>query len=158
MGEGGGRAHRGRRAAGAGAILWGPPRADGTRKVRAKAVVALPNVPHAQVAEAWGGSAAVTLLTAIPAEVRLAKVIGDNLGVVRYGAETGALRNPAMHQPLAEALATAAEKGWSLRWRAVRRRLNKAADEVATEGVWWAQRLAAQGVTAPQTRVMWFDT
>ena len=86
----------------------------------------------------------------------VARIIGDNFGVVRYGAECGALRNLAMHQPLADAIANAAEKGWALKWRAVRRRLNKAADEVATEGVHWAHRLQQIGVCEPRTHVEWF--
>ena len=38
-------------------------------------------------------------------------------------------------------LADAAEAGWTLQWQAVRRRLNRAADALATVGVHWAARL-----------------
>ena len=118
--------------------------------------MALPDEPHAQVAEAWGAKLGLDLLRDTKADVRRARVIGDNLGVVRYGAEMGALRNPAMHRPLADALAAIAEGGWHLRWRAVRRRLNKAADAVATEAVLWAHRLRADGQFAPAGKVEWF--
>ena len=154
--DGGAREINGQRAAGAGAILWGPPQPDGSRPALARAWVALPLEPHAQVAEAWGAKLGLDLLKAAGAITRRARVIGDNLGVVRYGAEMGALRNPAMHRPLADALAIAAEGGWHLRWRAVRRRLNKAADAVATEAVLWAHKLRAQGHTEPNRHTEWF--
>ena len=38
---------------------------------------------------------------------RRACVVGDNLAVVRYGAERGRLHNATMHRPLASALASA---------------------------------------------------
>ena len=118
--------------------------------------MALPQEPYAQVAEAWGGKLGLDLLTACQADTRIARVIGDNLGVIRYGAERAALRNPAIHRPLATALAEAAEKGWTVHWRAVRRRLNKAADAGATEAVLWAHRLRKQGATQPEVHVEWF--
>ena len=96
---------------------------------------------------------AANLLGERPALLRHARIIGDNLGVVRYGAEKGHLRRPEMHRPMAGPLATCAEKGWQIKWRAVRRRLNKAADAVATEGVEWAHRLLKQGISAVRIRI-----
>ena len=154
--DGGARPLGGARAAGAGALLWGPPAPDGTRRVIARALVALPGEPHAQVAEAWGAKLAVDLLTAHAPGDRRAQVIGDNLAVVRYGAERGALRRPGMHGPLAAALARAAEKGWHLSWTAVRRRLNEAAAAAATSAVHWAHQLRQQGHTDPVTHIEWF--
>ena len=61
-----------------------------------------------------------------------------------------------MQHPMAGELARAIEAGWHLTWKAVRRRLNKAADEVATEGVRWAHDLLKQGHKQPQVRVQWF--
>ena len=60
-----------------------------------------------------------------------------------------------MQQILDTRLATLAERGWTLTWRAVRRRLNKEADRAATEGVLWAAALQAEGTTGPATRVVW---
>ena len=91
-----------------------------------------------------------------PPSVRWAQIVGDNLGVVRYGGEKGHLRRPDMHRPLAAALADAAERGWHLHWRAVRRRLNHAADAAATEGVERAHRLKAQGNLEPDVEIQWF--
>ena len=154
--DGGARPLGDARAAGAAALLWGPPASDGSRKVLARALVALPGEPHAQVAEAWGGKLSTDLLTTLAPADRRAHVIGDNLAVVRYGAERGALRRPGMHGPLAASLARAAEKGWHLAWTAVRRRLNKAADAAATTAVHWAHRLRQQGCTAPVVHIQWF--
>ena len=58
-------------------------------------------------------------------------MVGDNTGVVRYGADTGRLRQPEMQAHLDGPLADAAEAGWRLTWQAVRRRLNAAADRIA---------------------------
>ena len=63
-----------------------------------------------------------------------------------------------MQQILDTRLATLAERGWTLAWRAVRRRLNEEADLAATEGVLWAAALQAEGATDPATRVVWERT
>ena len=115
--DGGARARNGVRAAGAGAILWGPADAKGHRQAKARALVALPAVPYAQVAEAWGCRLALALLMATGAEDRRAEIIGDNLNVVRYGAETGAIRQADLHEVLADPMAAAAERGWHIRWK-----------------------------------------
>ena len=60
-----------------------------------------------------------------------------------------------MQAQLEAALATTLSQGWHLTWQAVRRRLNQAADALATEGVLWARDLAAQGVTTVSTRTTW---
>ena len=48
-------------------------------------------------------------------------------------------------------------QGWPLTWQAVRRRLNTAADTLATAGVQWAARLADAGQYATQTQIQWCD-
>ena len=153
--DGGARAGASGRAAGAAALLWGPPAPDGTRTIVARAMVALPGEAFAQVAEAWGAKLALGLLSTMSTDERRARIIGDNLAVVRYGAERGALRRPGMQGLLAPALAQTAEKGWHLSWTAVRRRLNKAADAAATAAVLWAHRLRRAGHTRPVTTVDW---
>ena len=45
-------------------------------------------------------------------------------------------------------LARVLDKGCILEWQAVRRRLNKQSDELATRGVFWAAELRDQGLTS----------
>ena len=154
--DGRAKAQAGSRAAGAAAILWGHPLHDGSRTLLARALVSLPEVPHAQEAEAWGATLAVDLLASVPGPLRKARIIGDNLAVVRYGAEKGHLHRPEIHRPLASALAAAAERGWHLKWQAVRRRLNKAADAAATEAVLAAHARRREGQKEPVVTVQHF--
>merc|ERR1739836_366791 len=105
----------GRRVAGAGACLWGPPARDGTREVVASALVPLPAEQHAQVAEAWGARLAAMLI---------ARVVGDNLSVVRYCAGRARLHRLALQRVLEPALGLLSGLGWKITWLAVRRRLN----------------------------------
>eukprot|EP00969_Alexandrium_andersonii_P337995 14937183-Alexandrium_andersonii.AAC.1 len=71
------------RVAGAGAALWSRPDEVGVRVLMGCATVALPAVPHAQEAEAWGARLALLLLLRAPAPLVEdgALVVGDNLGV-----------------------------------------------------------------------------
>ena len=153
--DGGARDIGGVRVAGAGAVLWA--QCDGLSGYRcaARATVALPAEEHAQVAEAWGGRVALDLLLRTQADLRLARVIGDNLGVIRYGAGEARLRRPAMQSVLEPLLGRIALAGWGLSWQAVRRRLNGAADALATDGVHWAASLARAGVTEPRLHIEW---
>ena len=146
---------RGRRVAGASAILWGPPGPDGERPIVARAVVALPGVEHAQTAEAEGCAAALDLLAKCEATLRATRATGDNLAVVRYCAAQGRLRRPQMQQTLAGRQAALHERGWDLSWAAARRRLNAEAERTATEGLLWAAERLAVGRLAPATWVVW---
>eukprot|EP00959_Pyramimonas_sp_CCMP1952_P010674 223598-Pyramimonas_sp.AAC.1 len=53
------------------------------------------------------------------------------------------------------ALRQASEAGWTLTWQAVRRRLNKAADRLATLGVFWADALRRAGDLAVTSWIVW---
>ena len=86
---------------------------------------------------------------------RAARVVGDNLPVLQYGAGAGRLRRPAMYAAIAGPLAALAADGWTLDWTAVRRRLDKAADAGATTAVFWARRLWADGVRRPVEWTEW---
>ena len=119
-------------------------------------MVALPGEAYAQVAEAWWCRLALELLQAVHADPRTARMVGDNLAVIRYGAGTQRLRRTALQQVVDAALPTTLAAGWILDWLAVRRRFNQAADAVATEAVQWAHRLRRQGERAPSQRVEWF--
>ena len=147
--DGGARLLHGRRVAGAGALLWGAPDAAGRRPILARARVALPAEEHAQVAEAWGLRLGLLLLRRQRPSDRRARVIGDNLAVVRFGASMGRLRGAHMHGLVGPMLSSLHSQGWTLDWRAVRRRLNAAADEVATDAVHMAAGRAAQGLWQP---------
>ena len=153
--DGGARTLRGRRVAGAGAILWGPPGPDGARPPLGRAVAALPSTAHAQEAEAWGCRLALEMLEAVQPRLRQACIVGDNLAVVRYGAGHCRLRRVHMQALLEPGLARIARAGWAFDWFAVRRRLNGDADDAATEGVYQAAALADQGVQSPRTTTHW---
>ena len=114
--------------------------------MEAKAVVAIPWDASAQVAEAHGCRAALRLLQVYAGGERRARVAGDNLAVIRYGAGTAGMRVTPQQALLEVALGETYTKGWDLDWQAVRRRLNTEADGLATMGVYQAARCAAQGV------------
>ena len=144
--DGGARDIDGHRVAGAAAVLWGPPAEGGDRPAVARTRLALPQEPHAQLAEAEGCGAALRLLRRLDPMHRAARVVGDNLAVLQFGAGLGRLRRPAMHSAISGPLAALLADGWSLEWTAVRRRLNQAADAGATSAVHWAGRLRADGL------------
>ena len=62
----------------------------------ASIIVALPDVDNAQIAEATGCRAALAALVHTDATHRAARVVGDNLAVVRYGAGTGRFQRPIL--------------------------------------------------------------
>ena len=121
----------------------------------ARTILALPRVPHAQEAEASGCGEGLDLLLALDgAFPRRVLVSGDNLAVVRYCAGAGRLRKEAMYARLDYRLGALLARGWHIEWRAVRRRLNKAADRLATAGVQWAGSLPA-GQDQRELRLTW---
>jgi len=156
--DGGVREVRGHRVAGAGAILWSIEPSTGIAALVAEAIVALPSVRCSQTAEAWGARAALDLLRQTSATRRCARVCGDNLAVVRFGAAHGRLRRPEVQCILEPALTAMCTAGWLLDWHAVRRRLNIAADTAATSALFWAARLADDGVQQRRVRVTWRHT
>ena len=145
-----------RKVAGAGSTLWHFPPNGGEPIHLASTVVALPGCDNAQVAEATGCRAALALLTYTTGR-RAARVIGDNLAVVRYGAGTGRFQRVVLQAQMELSLAPLAQRGWALQWHAVRRRLNKAADRLATLGVFWAAVLARRGEARVRTHTVWHE-
>ena len=83
---------------------------------------------------------------------------GDNLAVVRYGAGQGMLRREAMFSRLDGRLGALLSRGWDIQWRAVRRRLNRAADALATVGVQWAAQLQLDEGREEQRYTWQWDT
>ena len=143
-----------RKVAGAGATLWHFPPDGGEPQLLASTVVALPGCDNAQVAEATGCRAALALLAHTHGR-RAARVVGDNLAVVRYGAGTGRFQRVPLQAQMELSLGPLAQRGWALQWHAVRRRLNKAADRLATLGVFWAASLARRGDMDVRTHTVW---
>ena len=139
-------------------VRWSPAPAwedGGSPECLARARAAIPWPASAQVAEAVGCRLALSLLTALRPERRAARVVGDNLAVVRYGAGTARLRQTELQAHLELGLGQALSAGWRLLWCAVRRRLNQAADALAAEGRAWADRLAGEGAIRIQARIDW---
>ena len=66
--------------------------------------------------------------------------MGDNLPIIRIAACNARLRSDATWAELEDALMTLAQRRWRPRWHAVRRHLNRAADALATQGVYDALR------------------
>ena len=121
----------------------------------ARTTVAIPWAASAQLAEALGCRAALELLGAVGDGGRRARVVGDNLAVIRYGAGTVGLRALPQQSILEGALAAVYARGWQLSWQAVRRRLNGEADRLATLGIRWAERCRAQGHGQLRQRTEW---
>jgi len=141
--DGGAREVAGRRVAGAAAILWGPGRNQPMAQL-AVATVKLPHVSRAPEAEAWGGTPCTHLVAEGDGETRTARVSGDNLAVVRFCAATARLRGAEHQQLLERPLADLHLRGWGLSWLAVPRRMNMAADSLATEAIRRATTLPAE--------------
>ena len=155
--DGGARSIEGApKVTGAGATLWRRDCEGGPPQLAASCVVALPGTDNAQIAEATGCRAALALLTGPDPDYRAARVVGDNLAAVRYGAGTGQYRRIHLGEQMDPALRPLAEGG-ALTWQAVRRRLNVAADRLAALGVFWAHALAKNGTTRALTWTVWHD-
>ena len=135
------------RAAGAAAILLGPPGPDGVRPVIGTYLTALPAESRSEVAEAWGARAAARA-TATQPSGRVA-IAGDNPGVVRYCAGSGNLTSPITHEVLDHAIAQLASQGRGQQWILIPRALNKAAHEAARRAAARAANLLERGSLAP---------
>ena len=134
--DGGARAPTGWsiRSAGAAAVLWGPRGDDGARTPMRAILSSLPAVETAPAAEAHGLRLTFHLLREIPTATS-ASIVGDNVATVRFGNGTGMLRAPHLVDLVSNPLGDALQRGWRLRWLAVRRHLNKVADACATLAV-----------------------
>ena len=95
-------------------------------------------------AEAFGCRAALLWNANRGGNERTVRIAGDNLAVARYCAHVSQLRRPNIQSLLEEPLGDVYARGWSVEWVAARRHLNRAADVLATAGVFWAARLAEQ--------------
>eukprot|EP00959_Pyramimonas_sp_CCMP1952_P237840 4969856-Pyramimonas_sp.AAC.1 len=84
--------------------------------------------------EVTGCRAGLALLSHLKGPIRTARIVGDDLAAVRYGAGTARYRRLHLARQMEDALGQAEGAGWVLTWQAVRRRLNKAPDSPATIG------------------------
>ena len=109
----------------------------------------------AVIAEAAGAALALRLLLQVHADVRQARVYGDCLPVVRFGAATGRLRHPLAHRPLAPALGQIRSAGWSLARHAIPRRHNQAADALATQAALACGPPDRPAAPFPEARFTW---
>ena len=141
--------------AGAGAVLWTHSAAGAPPTRLASVTIATPWDAGAQTAEAIGRGAAFHLLASLSPPHRAARIVGDNLAVIRYCAGSARLRRTSMQAHLEPNLATTLARGWRLAWQAVRRRLNQAADAFATAGTRWAGALLDQSVHEVRARTTW---
>lgn len=135
----------GPRAAGAGAILWGPVNNEGHRPCLAQALVVAPWAHSSMTAEALGLRAALALTTLTTGHPGELCVVGDNLPIMRMAASNGKVRTRDVWHLLDEPLGFCAVQGWTCRWAAVRRNQNKAADALATIATLEAVGDAAKG-------------
>ena len=110
----GAREIQGREVAGAGATLWRRHLLGGAPTRIASTIVAIPWDANAQVAEAIGCRAAISLLLDPRLTERRARVVGDSLAVVRYRAGSARLRRLEMQAHLEQPLATILTQGWRL--------------------------------------------
>ena len=133
--------------AGAGATLWDMT-TDTYPICVARAYIALPPGTTAQVAEAHGCRLGVHLLLGMDREKR-ARIVGDNLGVIRYGAGTQRFRALHMQGIMEDTVTRVAKAGLRLDWQAVRRRLNTAADALATAAQEWCRLRQQHGLGLP---------
>ena len=138
-------------------MLWKHNLGGGAPTPVAHAIVSIPRDASAQVAEAHGCCAALRLLREVEGGPKRARVVGDNLAVIRYGAATAALRALVQHAVMEVDLAETYLLGWQLDWQAVRRHLNTEADALATQGVYQAVEEAAHGRQAVVVRVLRVD-
>ena len=120
---------------GAAAVFWSPPDRNGSRHIVKVLCVALGGALSAPVVETWGLRLVLLDLCrrgqgrqAFPDDDRTARIIGDNIPVIRYGASQGRLRNLDQAGLLEGPLTQAALQGWELSWPPVHRELNDAAD------------------------------
>ena len=88
---------------------------------------------------------------------RVVEVQGDNLPVIRFAACSGRLRDPSYEALLSDLIASMPRLGFAIRYHAVRRRFNKAADAVATDAVFAAARRREAGYTSPEVTFRWVD-
>ena len=127
---------------------------DRAPRIGARMSVTLPGARDPALAEAWGCRAALELLLSLQGAPRVARIVGDNLLVVRFGAG-GRLRHAEAHGLLEPCLARACAAGRTIRWVAVPREFNSVADGAAVASAHRARARLALGHRSPHLEVQW---
>ena len=155
--DGGARLRGPGAAMGGAALLWSARFEDGRRMLLAEASAAIPWATSATEAEAWGLRVGLGLIRQAGSQAasRKLEVFGDNLAVVRFGAGTGRVRDPSVWALISAPLAQCLGVGWGVRWHAVRRRFNTAADAAASKARDEASAMASAGQTEATIRARW---
>ena len=148
-------------SAGAGALLW-HLRPGASPACIGRAAMAIPGLTSAPLAESHACGLALMLLAEYSetramgiGQLLRARVIGDCVPVVRYGAAQARFRCLAQRAPIDEGLERAGRRGWRLGWQAVGRAQNKAAHEVASSAASWASSLVHAGQVHPRVLIEW---
>ena len=115
---------------------------------------ALPRLTDSMAGEGAGLAYGALLAGAVIADNTDLGILGDNLPVIRLGAANGRIRTDRVWVEVEDALLTLARRRLPLHWYAVRRHLNKAADALATEGVFVGLRMKAEG-QSDDTVIFW---
>ena len=134
----------GPRAAGAGAIVWGPADQRGRRDMLAQISLAEPRESSSLIAEALGLRVGMSLAHRVIGRPTSLEIVGDNLPVLRMCAGNAKVRTPEVWELLEGPIMEADMRGWRCEWIAVRRCFNAAADGVATHGTLRSVDFAAE--------------
>ena len=119
---------------GSGISVWAHNAAGGSPVQLLTATMAISFPVDSMTAEALGGRLGLGVLLDLSPRRRAARMVGDNLPVVRFGANNARLRRTRMHMQLEDSIASILDQGWKLQWYAVPRRLNEEANRLAREG------------------------
>ena len=142
--------------AGAGAVIWEEADANGRRRCLAQLVIAAPRLRSSMLAEAAGLAYGILFLASACGWRGRIGILGDNLPIMRLAAGNAKLRSDPVWREVEEALMIIARRRWRPDYHAVRRHLNKAADALATLGVFKALELESKGHNGDEIR-LWCD-
>ena len=142
--------------AGGGAAIWSEADHNGGRTCIAQVVISTPRLRSSMLAESTGLAHAISYLAGACGCPGPISVLGDNFPLVRMAACNARLRSDPCWIEVEGALMLLAGRRWRPQWHAVRRHLNKAADALATQGVFDSLRRFVVG-DATDTVFAWCD-
>ena len=107
-------------------------------KILAGTRIAIFGQRNSQLAETAACASGLALLLQCGSTVKRARVVGDNLAVIRHGSDSAKLRRLQTQAWMEPNLVRLYNSVWAIDWHAVRRRLNMAVDAIATQSLYWA--------------------
>jgi len=143
---------RGVRCAGAGVAIW-KTTGGGRPRLIARVWLALPEGTTALMAEAHACRLAMQTLGGLGAEIRTARVMGDNPIIINHCGNSRNTRDPEVAEVMDRALTCLAQAGWTLRWSWIDRRANSVAHDTAKVGARRARALYDDPAGPRQGRV-----